>query len=81
MTHRSWVAEEGPPDNVGVTSGEKVAASRPAMMRLLEHVVDGDTVVVWRIDRLGRSSTGMTQRVSACDLGLAVFSGRRRSGW
>ncbi|RFA13099.1 hypothetical protein B7R22_14360 [Subtercola boreus] len=51
------------------------------MMRLLEHVVDGDTVVVWRIDRLGRSSTGMTQRVSACDLGLAVFSGRRRSGW
>jgi DNA invertase Pin-like site-specific DNA recombinase len=38
-----------------VTSGTKVAASRPAMSRLLEHAVEGDTVVVWRIDRLGRS--------------------------
>ena len=38
-----------------VTSGTKVAASRTAMSRLLEHAVEGDTVVVWRIDRLGRS--------------------------
>ncbi|RFA06744.1 invertase [Subtercola boreus] len=38
-----------------VTSGTRVAASRPAMGRLLEHSVAGDTVVVWRIDRLGRS--------------------------
>lgn len=38
-----------------ITSGTKVAASRPAMSRLLEHAVEGDTVVVWRIDRLGRS--------------------------
>ena len=29
-----------------VTSGTKVAASRPAMSRLLEHAVEGDTVVV-----------------------------------
>ena len=31
-----------------VTSGTRVAASRPAMSRLLDHAVEGDTVVVWR---------------------------------
>lgn len=38
-----------------VVSGTKVAASRPAMGQLLDYAVKGDTVVVWRIDRLGRS--------------------------
>lgn len=38
-----------------VTSGAKAASSRPGMARLLEYAHDGDTVVVWRIDRLGRS--------------------------
>ena len=38
-----------------IPSGSKTAASRPAMKRLLEYAQDGDTVVVWRIDRLGRS--------------------------
>ncbi|WP_307821228.1 recombinase family protein [Subtercola lobariae] len=33
-------------------SGTKVAASRPAMSRLLEYAVEGDTVVVWRISRV-----------------------------
>jgi DNA invertase Pin-like site-specific DNA recombinase len=38
-----------------VTSGTKTASTGPAMKRLLEYAQDGDTVVVWRIDRLGRS--------------------------
>ncbi len=38
-----------------VTSGSRTAIERPAMKRLLEHAEAGDTVVVWRVDRLGRS--------------------------
>ncbi|WP_346008590.1 recombinase family protein [Janibacter terrae] len=38
-----------------VTSGSKNAAQRPGMRRLLEYATAGDTVVVWRVDRLGRS--------------------------
>lgn len=38
-----------------VTSGSRTAIERPGMKRLLEYAQDGDTVVVWRIDRLGRS--------------------------
>ncbi|MBT2548932.1 recombinase family protein [Arthrobacter sp. ISL-65] len=38
-----------------VTSGSKTAVERPGMKKLLAYVEPGDTVVVWRIDRLGRS--------------------------
>jgi DNA invertase Pin-like site-specific DNA recombinase len=38
-----------------VTSGSRTARSRPEMKKLLEYVKPGDTVVVWRLDRLGRS--------------------------
>ena len=38
-----------------VTSGSRTARERPGMKRLLDYVEEGDTVVVWRIDRLGRS--------------------------
>ncbi|MFL0458831.1 recombinase family protein [Brachybacterium paraconglomeratum] len=38
-----------------VTSGSRTAIERPGMKRLLDYVEEGDTVVVWRIDRLGRS--------------------------
>lgn len=38
-----------------VTSGSKTAMERPGMKRLLDYAHHGDTVVVWRIDRLGRS--------------------------
>ncbi|WP_085476216.1 recombinase family protein [Rathayibacter oskolensis] len=38
-----------------VTSGSKTAIERRGMKRLLEYAEDGDTVVVWRVDRLGRS--------------------------
>ncbi len=38
-----------------VTSGSKTAAERPGMKKLLSYAEPGDTVVVWRVDRLGRS--------------------------
>lgn len=38
-----------------VTSGSKTAIERPGMKKLLEFAEPGDTVVVWRVDRLGRS--------------------------
>ncbi|MEJ6490795.1 recombinase family protein [Leucobacter sp. USCH14] len=38
-----------------VTSGSRAAIKRPGMKKLLEYAEPGDTVVVWRIDRLGRS--------------------------
>lgn len=38
-----------------VTSGSKTAIERTGMKKLLEYAEDGDTVVVWRVDRLGRS--------------------------
>jgi DNA invertase Pin-like site-specific DNA recombinase len=38
-----------------VTSGSKTAIERPGMKKLLEYAAPGDTVVVWRVDRLGRS--------------------------
>ncbi|TFC01526.1 recombinase family protein [Cryobacterium adonitolivorans] len=38
-----------------VTSGSKAAIERPGMKKLLGYAEPGDTVVVWRIDRLGRS--------------------------
>lgn len=38
-----------------VTSGSRKAVDRPGMRKLLEYASPGDTVVVWRVDRLGRS--------------------------
>lgn len=38
-----------------VTSGSKTAIERPGMKKLLEYAEPGDTIVVWRVDRLGRS--------------------------
>lgn len=38
-----------------VTSGSRAAVDRPGMKKLLEYAETGDTVVVWRVDRLGRS--------------------------
>lgn len=43
-------------------SGAK--ADRPELTRLLEHVHEGDTVVVWKLDRLGRSLTHLVHLVT-----------------
>lgn len=47
-----------------VTSGSRAAVERPGMRRLLEHAVTGDTVVVWRVDRLGRSLNDVLNTVN-----------------
>jgi DNA invertase Pin-like site-specific DNA recombinase len=38
-----------------VTSGSKTAIQRPGMKRLVEYPEEGDPVLAWRVDRLGRS--------------------------
>src|SRR6218665_174298 len=38
-----------------VTSGSRTAISRPGMKKLLDYAEPGATVVVWRVDRVGRS--------------------------
>lgn len=38
-----------------VTSGSRTAVELPGMKKLIEHAAEEDTVVVWRVDRLGRS--------------------------
>ena len=58
-----------------VTSGSKTAATRPGMRRLLDYAETGDTVVVWRIDRLGRSLIDVLNTVNGLrDSGIAVRS-------
>lgn len=47
-----------------VTSGSRAAIKRPGMKRLFEYAQEGDTLVVWRIDRLGRSLIDVLNTVS-----------------
>jgi DNA invertase Pin-like site-specific DNA recombinase len=47
-----------------VTSGSRTAIERPGMKKLLEYAVAGDTVVVWRVDRLGRSLVDVLNTVN-----------------
>lgn len=58
-----------------VTSGSKTAIGRPGMRRLLDHAESGDTVVVWRVDRLGRSLIDVLNTVNLLrDRGIQVRS-------
>jgi DNA invertase Pin-like site-specific DNA recombinase len=38
---------------------------RPGLAALMEYVGDGDTVVVWKLDRLGRSTLHILETVKA----------------
>ncbi|GAB3960171.1 recombinase family protein [Spirosoma harenae] len=42
-------------------SGAK--ADRPELTKLLDHVREGDTIVVWKLDRLGRSVSNLVELV------------------
>ncbi|HEV7147089.1 MAG TPA: recombinase family protein, partial [Pedococcus sp.] len=58
-----------------VTSGSRVAAKRPGMGQLLKYATAGDTVVVWRVDRLGRSLIDVLNTVKLLqDNGIGVRS-------
>jgi DNA invertase Pin-like site-specific DNA recombinase len=58
-----------------VTSGSRAAIERPGMRKLLEYAEDGDTIVVWRIDRLGRSMLDVLSTVKLLrDRGVQIRS-------
>ncbi len=58
-----------------VTSGSRTAIERPGMKRLLDYAESGDTVVVWRIDRLGRSLIDVLNTVNLMrDKGVTIKS-------
>lgn len=58
-----------------VTSGSRNAVTRPKMKKLLEYAVEGDMVVVWRIDRMGRSLMDVLNTVTELrDRGIQVRS-------
>ena len=58
-----------------VTSGSRTAIERPGMKRLMDYIEPGDTVVVWRIDRLGRSLVDVLNTVNLLrDKGVKIRS-------
>lgn len=58
-----------------VTSGSRTAIERPGMKRLMDYIEHGDTVVVWRIDRLGRSLIDVLNTVNLLrDKGVKIRS-------
>jgi DNA invertase Pin-like site-specific DNA recombinase len=54
-------------------SGAKV--ERPELKKLLEHVREGDTVVIWKLDRLGRSLAHLVDLVNSLESqGIGLIS-------
>ncbi len=45
----------------------KTAAGRPQLEACLKSLREGDTLVVWRLDRLGRSLPDLVRIVSGCE--------------
>jgi DNA invertase Pin-like site-specific DNA recombinase len=61
--------------NADVTSGMRAAIERPGMKKLLEYADEKDTVVVWRVDRLGRSLIDVLNTVNMLrDRGILIRS-------
>jgi len=52
-------------------SGAK--AERPGLAAALAYVREGDTLVVWRLDRLGRSLPHLIETIGHCKRGVLVF--------
>lgn len=42
-------------------------AERPQLAQVLDHLRDGDTLVVWKLDRLGRSISHLIETVTALE--------------
>jgi DNA invertase Pin-like site-specific DNA recombinase len=56
-------------------TGTGVKAERPGLQAALSHLREGDTLVVWRLDRLGRSLQHLLETVTALkDQGVAFKS-------
>ncbi len=58
-----------------VTAAARETTDRPGMRRLSDNAEEGDTVVVWRVDRLGRSLSEALETVTMlADRGIGVCS-------
>ena len=44
----------------------------PNLQKLLEHMREGDTVVIWKLDRLGRSLPHLVELVSSWRAGVSA---------
>jgi DNA invertase Pin-like site-specific DNA recombinase len=52
-------------------------ADRPELLRLIDHLRTGDTIVIWKLDRLGRSLAHLIKLVSDLeDQGVGLVSCR-----
>lgn len=64
-------------DEVYVDYASGVATSRPKLDELLRHARPGDTIVVWRLDRLGRSMKHLLElieKLKARDIALVSLN-------
>jgi len=64
--------------HVETESGKKQSKDRPVLKMLLAMLRPGDTLVVWRLDRLGRSLVDLVQiatKLQAREIGLRVLEG------
>lgn len=54
-------------------SGAK--ADRPELTRMLEHAREGDTIIIWKLDRLGRSLAHLVELVTTLESrGIGLIS-------
>ena len=60
-------------DRIYVDKASGKLESRPALDDLLEQARPGDTVVVWRLDRLGRSLKHLIQTVEVLEASVVAF--------
>jgi DNA invertase Pin-like site-specific DNA recombinase len=62
-------------DRVYVDHASGVATHRPQLDRLLDHARPGDTIVIWRLDRLGRSMKHLLELIESFeDRDIALVS-------
>jgi DNA invertase Pin-like site-specific DNA recombinase len=62
-------------DRIYVDHISGVAERRPELDRLLDHARPGDTVVIWRLDRLGRSMKHLLELIEDLEArGIALVS-------
>ena len=47
---------------------------RPGLAQVLDYVRDGDVLVVWKLDRLGRSLSHLIETIAALQKGASAFA-------
>jgi DNA invertase Pin-like site-specific DNA recombinase len=60
-------------DRIFVDKASGKLDKRPALDAMLDQARAGDTVVVWRLDRLGRSLRHLIDTVGQCEIGGIAF--------